>query len=445
MSALGFRFKFFLFFLVILGLAYFGYSTGGIQERNAYFGLQPLSYPISSIIVSFLWLIVCAVFMPKKMGRPSDAFFIFYIVFVALPGAVFWGVSGVQNPYFGLSLMVWVCLPLVLVALLRPMLSYIFAVKVGRISLFSYSKRPVVLVTFLAAAMIMGYLIAGHSGGFDWQFMYERRLSGREVFPVGSPSAYVFSMSVNGFAPFLAFYAGFHRKKQYFLIAILFEIFAFWLIGVKAPFLYVLLMYVFGRIALSKKIGAIHLFITKIYALVLLLAVIEYFFGGVFISEVFTRRATVAPPFLQGIYLRYIEETFINIWQWLVGVDVSGGISLHIGEYYMGLVGLNANTNAFLYALAEGGVVGFFTSVLFVAAFLSFLDRVYIKNSDAMCMALGALYSMLLTEQAYGTAFLSSGIFVGTVLFLLSSAGSGELVRRPVSKTLTDANYSKLI
>jgi len=79
----------------------------------------------------------------------------------------------------------------------------------------------------------------------------------------------------------------------------------------------------------------------------------------------------------------------------------------------------NANTNAFLYSFAKSGVVGYIGAILFIGLFFSILDKFFnsFRRQDVFFVA--ALYGLLLTEQAYTIAMVSSGVAVLTFIVWL--------------------------
>lgn len=101
--------------------------------------------------------------------------------------------------------------------------------------------------------------------------------------------------------------------------------------------------------------------------LILVAALIEMLWEQWLISEVFVRRAMIIPPFIQGVYVDYILNTFSDLETWLFGQKLDVGIAIYIGQDYLGFENLNANTNAFMYALASGGLVLYLSAILFVS------------------------------------------------------------------------------
>ena len=105
-------------------------------------------------------------------------------------------------------------------------------------------------------------------------------------------------------------------------------------------------------------------------------------------------------------------------WSWLIGIpDKSFQATYFVGEKYFGNQDANANTNAFLYAFAANGFLGYIFSIHFVSAFLVSLDRLYRSTKNPTYLLIGFIYGALVTEQSFSTAMVSSGV---GLLFLLT-------------------------
>jgi len=100
-----------------------------------------------------------------------------------------------------------------------------------------------------------------------------------------------------------------------------------------------------------------------------------------------------------------------SAWSWLIGIpEQSFQVTYYIGEKYLGNSSSNANTNAFLYAFSASGLLGYFFSILFVSTFLFGLDRLYRSTQNPSYLLIGFVYGSLVTEQAFSTAMVTSGV-----------------------------------
>ena len=113
------------------------------------------------------------------------------------------------------------------------------------------------------------------------------------------------------------------------------------------------------------------------------------------------------------IDLFFHNSSFMN---YLFGTHHEKPITFIVGEIYYNSQTANINTNAFFYALLENGIFGYALSLFAISSFFMLLDVFYEKYKIREFLAIATIYSLLLSEQAYTTAFISSG--VGFVFFV---------------------------
>jgi hypothetical protein len=409
------------------------YSFGGILDRNRYAGFYELNWDLGGVVVSLLWGGVIFFFLPKKIELPSDVFIFFYLAFCLIWGAEYWSVSGRAEFFFGGFMFFVGIFPVVLFKIIRSIIFRTEIRKLTRIHFLSSSWRIPVLFGILAISAFVGIAAFG-GGGFDWELMYDRRISARESFGVGTIPNYLFAMSINGVMPALAFLGGRRGNWLISALAVAYAVFGFWLIGVKAPLLYAIIMWFMGGLIRRGRFSYFHSYVLLGLNLILVAALIEMLWEQWLISEVFVRRAMIIPPFIQGVYVDYILNTFSDLETWLFGQKLDVGIAIYIGQDYLGFENLNANTNAFMYALASGGLVLYLSAILFVSFVFGVIDAAYKLRGDAIFMAIGAMYGLLLTEQAFGTAFLSSGIFLCLLVAFVFSGGEKQRLIKGADK-----------
>jgi hypothetical protein len=281
-------------------------------------------------------------------------------------------------------------------------------------------------VTLIGLAFAYGYSKGG-GGGFDWTAMYDRRLEGREEFEAGSAGAYLLSMAINGLTPFVAFVGGTRKNVTLVALGVGMGCFAFWLLGLKAPFAMALLFAVVGHLLNSGRIHKVPRFIAVGILFVCLLTIAEFLaFDRSLIAEIVVRRAFVIQGAVQSYYWDVIGRGFAGGFEsFLIGPSVPApeGIAFFVGSEYLGDPEANVNTNAFLVALAEHGLFGYVGSILFVSVYLSAMDALYRTSARLEVFFVVSLYSLLLTEQSYTVAFVSSGIGLLTVLVFLIGKG----------------------
>jgi hypothetical protein len=292
--------------------------------------------------------------------------------------------------------------------------------------------RAVVVIVFVCAVVaVFGLYQAPPSAGFNIEDSYNRRIEARDIFTRGSIFAYLNSIILNGFSPFLAFIAGYRRKVNLFFFAGCIALCYFYVLGTKAPVLYVVLSYFVGGVCIKGRLSDFTNKLTMFFIFLIFLSLVEfYFFDISLIAELLIRRAMAVPAYLISAYFDFISDSIGSAWSILSGVDSIEPISLIIGESYLGMPGLNANTNTFIYSLASGGIPSYLIVVFLVIAFFYILDVLHRVKNSAMTIFVGFLSSLLLTEQAFSTLFISSGIGILLGLCIFVKPDKNQLPRR---------------
>lgn len=391
-----------------------------LAETNEYLGYLEFPFDAPYVLALVAAILIIGMLMPVEIRCPSDFFKFLYGLFVLLPYAILFPIrssvelldfmiffSALAGPFLALSAVAKVVPPL----------------RVPR--LISQDALVFMVVLVCALGVLLALLNPPASAGFDLATSYERRMQGREIFPTGTPLAYLNAAIVNGFAPFLAFVAGWQRRYWLLAFSLICGITFFYLLGLKAPLFFITLGFIIGY---SVSIKRAHTIARTIYILMLimfLLFILEYtLFGYSLVGDYFIRRAFSVPAWMISVYFDFMTSSSRPDWLPLGGVSSTEPITFIIGEGFLGRPGLNANTNAFLYQLAAGGIPMYLLTILLVAFVFALLDAAYKCRRNPILIYLGFAYAILLTEQAATTALLSSGIGVLVILVLFS--GSGE-------------------
>lgn len=423
-------FKRYLLISVISLLVYLLYAYQ-IQPPNVYMKMSPLETGFPEVCLWLIWNCVTALLMPSRLEKPSDCFLLTYSLFVVLCGASMWGASGMLDISGGIFLLVFFTASLFLYRALVFILENILVNNVRMIYFLRTSSYAVPLFILLLIGVAVG-ILSGQAGGFDLAGSYVRRLAGRASFPTGALTTYLFVMALNGVAPFMAFLATFRRKPFLLIMPILFSVYAFWLIGTKAPVLMVGLLAFVGLIFRRSDGDKIPMRIALLLFILLAVALIEYLATGYsYISDYFVRRAFAVVGQLQAVYSSYILQFFRGD-EWLLGSGSASGqsASLFLGNWYYGNESTNANTNTLLYSMLQHGLAGWFVAICFISIVFSLMNYLYSQRHTREVMGLAFLYALLLAEQAYSTAFISSGI--GLLLILMTLF---KLDFRPLDRT----------
>lgn len=390
-----------------------------IAETNAYLGYMPfaIDLPYVSTLLASLFILVW--FIPVRVAKPSDFLRLLYGSLALLPYIVLHGIRGEVELAEYLENFCVLMLPIFVIQVVS------FFMPALRMPAFFRQNQIIwmlVLLCFLGLFNV--FAVSTSSAGFSITDVYDRRLEGREIFPDRTFFAYLNSAVVNGFAPLLAFVAGWQRRNLLFLFAIVCVLGYYYVLGFKAPTLFVLLSYAMGWMASKNKLELTGKFFWLLLLALFALFLIEYFFSGFsLVGDYFFRRVYGVTAFLSASYFDFINVSDASAtWSVFDGIDATEPITFIVGEDFLGAPGLNANTNTFLYALAGGGAVGYGATVLLVVVVFCALDAVYRSKKNPIFLYLGFLYGVLLMEQAATTALVSSGIGFLIVFFLFSVA-----------------------
>ncbi len=390
-----------------------------LQYTNAYMGFLPIDIGVTYLFPALFFSVLFGIFLPARISQPSDIFLVFYAAFVILSYVFFYaGASDVGITAFMFRLSV-TAFPFVVVRLLG-------SVK-WRLSI-PLDLKPETLLIILVGIAVSGVAVAlyssGSSGGFSIADAYDRRMAGRDIFQAGSLIAYLNVMTMNGINPFIAFLGGLLNRKSLGAFSLGCSLVFFYSIGVKAPIAFVGLAYLIGMGIRTQNLA---LFFNMIVLLTMLLFVgflVEFSVSGYSeIAEYFFRRVYVIPGFDVQRYMELIYERGVAIWSPLTGIQSDLSVTYLVGATFFGNDQANVNTNAFTYALAAGGYLGYVVITVGVAAFFKILDALHEASGNAGYLYIGFLYAILLAEQAATTAFVSSG--VGLLFFLVVLSGRG--------------------
>ena len=404
-----------LLFFAVLMVWYLADSQ--IVEMNKYMGFNELSFDLN-LFYSLLFIVVLfSCFFKCNQKSPQYILIGILLCYSYIWFFVFFSVAGYSN----IKLIFWAgfifLLPVILLVLTEKYLTINYKFKILKHGLIKLRVEFVITVILLFVFIVTFVKI---DINFSFLDSYERRILAREN--VTGLLGYFFQMSSNSFAPILAFLAIYNRNYKYLFFAFAFVIFAsYGFIGLKAPFALVVLMSFIGYCFL-KRFNNIVYFLVSIMTILIFLGVLEFFlFGFSWINDIYVRRASLSTTLTQMHHLDYIFVQSNNDYNFLMGNQNGKEITYLIGEIYSKNILSNENTISFLTELGQRGILGYFFNVIFLIffyGFLQYLDKIY---KHKVWMAIATLYAILLLEQSYTVAFVSSGIGLITVLLLMFS------------------------
>ena len=386
-------------------LALFAYN--GFLSSIYGFGVQRPS--IDRIALFVLWTLSSLACLPDRVERPSDLFWTFYLFLGGIWGATLWGLTGKISLPAGVLWLLLLHGPAYIfrgVALLEPRLG-------DRLPLIQlYPPRllvlPLLVMLILAVLATLG---AASIGSFDFLSLYDRRLAGREMMPERSLQAYLFGMSVNGVAVLLAYIAGRHRSAIAAIGSLVFCFYAYWLFGLRSQFLNVVLLFGIGVVISQASVARLQAVLVWGAFGAIAVFVIEYWATGYSqFADYVIRRIAMVQPEVQAFYLEALLDDPASNFMAGVPWQSHSDVTYFIGENYLFNPQSNANTNGFFYALAKFGLPGYLLAIAVVSGLLLVVDNYYRRTGTSEFLAIAALYGILVAEQSYSAALLSSGV-----------------------------------
>lgn len=402
-----------IYLIGLISIYYFkGYSS------NEYMGFNQLDFDLFSLFSVFVVVFYFLFFLRKPVYKPSDIFIGFYGLIVFTPYVALHGVWG-RDEFSYLIDLVMLLFPVLGVVVIR-------LIKFKSFRFYCFREIFVLYLIIILSILVVFYLIFNSptSASFSLLDSYTRRIEARELYGSGTFISYFSSMVMNGVLPALAFLGVVSRRVFIAFFPLVLFLCFYYIYGVKAPLLYIFLSYVFAVFYTCYSVSSFFKFIFTMIIVSFVVAWIEFaFMGYSFLEDYLIRRVYYGGSYLIGAYFELFDsESFSR----LTGLGDRASASMYVGEEYLGRDNLNANTNTFLYYLIQYGYLGYFMSVISVGFIFSFFDTLYKKNK--LFLYLSFIYTLLILEQSFTTALLSSGIGVLAILYLFvkPEASKGE-------------------
>lgn len=408
-----YKIKSVLIFYLIFLMSLFLFAKQ-IQQDNEYLGMLGIDFDLrlfGTLFIHFIMLI----FISDYKNNLSSNFINFFLYFVLIWFFIFFDLVGKIDfqAYILLNTLIFIPILFFYLSKYIRVLFEKLGIDIYKLNMLYFINLNILLSTLLLFTLLVISIKMPLEFGFDSS--YERRTLGYEV--ITGAYAYLFSICMNGIAPYLAFLSILRRNYFYFILSFVFVIFCFGFIGVKAPILYVC-FFAFLGFFIRKVDFNLSYFILKLVFFILVFATIEYLiFNFSWIADLIVRRAFVVVAQNQLYFIDYFLNYF-DFYDWLFGRG--GNITYIIGDMYHNIPNTNANVNALLYEIGRNGIFGYIIMLLFLVFFFSFLDYIYLKYNNKDILGIGILYIILLLEQSYSTAFITSGVFVITILTFLT-------------------------
>lgn len=407
--------------------------TWFLQPLNAYMGMVPIQIDFGWIVLFIVWTMLAATVLPRRIERPSDLFLFFYVVICIPWGGALWGATGLVSIPSAALMMVLLYLPALAVKACARFAGPSARELIVPIYLFHSARLHVPLGGILVLGAVAAVANLGQ-GSFGLDNVYDRRLAGREALSDNVIAPYLIAMAINGAAPLLAFMAGWRRSPLLFIAAVAFVMLMFWLLGLKSPFISIGAMFglgfALGVPGLRRRLVPLGMLCLSAILTVVAVQVSDGSYSAV--ADYVIRRVVMVQPEVQSYYLDHFLG--LVLYQKLFGADLQGYAdwTFLIGDTYLHNPATNADTNGFFHALLRGGLVGYSFSIGVICAFLVVVDALFEHTRMPEFIAVAGLYGLLVSEQSYTAALLTSGVGLCLALTALFSYPSqGGRNRRP--------------
>jgi len=384
-----------------------------LQGTNEYIGYRPLIFNFQYFTGLIISILLSTNLIATKLKKPSDFFPFFYCILIIIPYGVLHEIMGrIEIDRFFLN-MTLLLIPVMSVKLVTKNILYF------KLPTLIFSRHLIVLITACAIFGTMYVVInAPASSGFDVLSSNLRRLEAREIFLGSSLGAYILSITVNGLLPILAYHFGSVERGLPVVIVLVCGAAFYYVLGVKAHFLMIVVGYLLGKNARLYRLERIWMQMRWLILFIFIVFVFEFiWFEYSFIADYLIRRLFSIPAFILSGYFDLIANP-ANNWEIWSGLHSSRGVTYLVGELYFNDLDANANTNTFIYQLAANGVLSYIVNIFLVITVLIFIDSNYAVKNNHIFMYFGFIFSVLLVEQNATTVLLSSG--VGLLLLAFS-------------------------
>lgn len=412
----------------------FIFEKFGEKSKTPYFLTQYDFSDISwllGLIISFFVMVESKLKLEKIFS--IQLFFVFlYNAIVVIPYLLFFGIS-VENAKFSFFNFCILSIPILIIFLSQ---FVTFSVITERLPYFKKGDNIVLMFVIITLATSFLNLIFNmpESASFGINNVYDRRLEARKIFATGTFGAYLNSFLMGSWLPVLFFWGVSAKKYIYVFISVIMCI-LFWIFyGVKSLIVYCALSVLVAILFRVKK--AYFRYIINIIIFVniglIVVTIFELLIKGYsYVEDYLLRRLFYVTSYNSSIYLDMFNNWGSHQLMGLWG-DASENLpaSLYVGQIYLGKNGLNANTNTFLYYLIQGGWLGYIFSILGVFVVFSLLNDRRFKSDIGVF--LGLVWSLLLLEQSFTTALLSSGVAGLIILFMFFCFGEDSNNQRGI-------------
>ena len=287
-------------------------------------------------------------------------------------------------------------------------------------SIKTYSLKSIYLLAIFSFTFVsLAIWYSNYHIGFGINDSYIRRSHFKDQFVSKSFFAYAVSISSNLVAPLLAFFFYFSRKIM-LIIPFFLALLIFGLLGTKATFAYILLSILLAYLAKNNKFNKLPTYFLNVFGVAFILGLLEsYLFPH--LLPIILDRMFVRPFISIGETIsKYVDFvcTYHNF-NVFSGLPYEHSISQLVGGIYSKSFA-NENTNTFIHAFASGGLILYIFSFCILFIMLRILDSSSRGNELKFAIYVSIFTAIILLEQFLFTSFLSSGLIILYLFFLVN-------------------------
>jgi len=176
-----------------------------------------------------------------------------------------------------------------------------------------------------------------------------------------------------------------------------------------------------------------NLLVTIIFLMtsIFVISFVEYLIvGNSLIATYFIRRAILVYAQLNILFTDFMfnYENFNEIF-WF-GSQYKTEVNYLIGQIYFQSNDMNASTTSFVIEFVRRGFMGYVFNIFFLLLISSFYSYMYKISDNKVWLGTSFLYAVLMLQQGFTTAFVSSGIGLITVLLCLFNSKKIKIIKK---------------
>ena len=377
-----------LFVFALAGLGYAMIQYNAVRFIGDIYNLyKPKEVEIPHIIISVIWGLVPATFLPLRTSPSATTAWVYY-AFIYLSAAAV-GVTVHESLFRYSCYMLFLLLGMLMVYFVS---RFPLSMPIVKTSVLRLDSILLFIVVLLA---IYAWFLSGFTPNLGIDNVYERRMSARDS---AGMSGYILA-PLRLLFPVLAIYAVCMRQRIiWIIVCLLGAIGVFSYDGTKNVVLSFIILWI---IMLGLKKNNLAVYLMGLIASLNIAALVEFKIAGSdVLLDYVVRRCFVATGDLSSFYWNYIPESLSL-----------KDITYVVGNAYSGNPASNANTNLMMFGWVWSGWLG----GLIVASCAGLVLRVFQGVPNAKYPYLGSLMAcatmLIWSEQFLHTSLLSSGVF----------------------------------